>query len=185
MTLAENTIRRCHPAEITAIDAIINEAAQVYRGVIPADRWKEPYMPSDELSAQIAAGVEFWGYEQHGALVGVMGLQHRDDVDLIRHAYVRPSCQGQGIGGLLLNHLLDRASRPVLIGTWAAASWAIHFYEKHGFRVVSPETKDSLLRRYWSIPERQIETSVVLADARWFSLQPGAESQSASTGQLL
>ncbi len=160
-------IRRCTDADAGAIFEIINDAAEAYRGVIPADRWHEPYMPMEELEGEIAAGVVFWGLEAEGALLGVMGLQDVRDVTLIRHAYVRPGRQQSGIGGRLLAFLLARTDRPVLIGTWAAADWAVRFYEKHGFRVVTPTEKDRLLRTYWRIPERQIETSVVLADARW------------------
>jgi GNAT superfamily N-acetyltransferase len=156
-------IRRCRDDDRPAILAIVNAAAEAYRGVIPADRWHEPYMRADELDGEIAAGVAFWGYEDEGGLAGVMGIQTVGDVDLIRHAYVRPGRQRGGVGGALLRHLRDRASRPMFVGTWAAAGWAIRFYERHGFELVSPERKTELLRTYWSIPERQIETSVVLA----------------------
>ena len=161
-------IRRCCSEDCPLIYDIINEAAQVYRGVIPADRWHEPYMPMDELNHEIAAGVEFWGYEDGGRLVGVMGLQDKGEVALIRHAYVRTNQQGKGIGGALLAYLTEQLAKPILIGTWADASWAIRFYEKHGFVRVTPEEKNRLLKRYWTIPERQVETSVVLADANWF-----------------
>jgi len=154
-------IRRCRDDELAAIGAIVNAAAVVYRGVIPDDRWYEPYMSASELEGEVAAGVEFWGYEDGGALVGVMGIQPVLDVTLIRHAYVTPGTQGRGIGGSLLEALEARGSRQVLVGTWAAASWAIRFYERHGF--VAVDDPATLLRRYWSIPERQIETSVVLA----------------------
>ncbi|MBM3487401.1 MAG: GNAT family N-acetyltransferase [Alphaproteobacteria bacterium] len=161
-------IRACRlPAEFETVLAIINDAAIAYRGVIPADRWHEPYMPADELRHEIAAGVAFAGYEEAGGLVGVMGAQPVDDVMLIRHAYVRTARRNRGIGGALLGHLLAGAERPVLIGTWAAARWAIVFYEKHGFTAVGDRTKDRLLRRYWNVPERQIATSVVLADRTW------------------
>jgi GNAT superfamily N-acetyltransferase len=155
-------IRPCRNDERQAILAIVNAAAEAYRGVIPADRWHEPYMGAEELDREIAAGVAFWGYEEDGALLGVMGIQAVGDVDLIRHAYVRPGRQRGGIGGALLRHLCDAASRPMLVGTWAAADWAIRFYERHDFELVSEERKIELLRRYWDIPERQIETSVVL-----------------------
>jgi GNAT superfamily N-acetyltransferase len=141
---------------------IINLAAQRYHGVIPADRWHEPYMPADELAAEMAAGVEFWGAELDAGLVAVMGIQRVLDADLIRHAYVLPAFQGKGIGGLFLTELCARRSRPILIGTWAAASWAIDFYQRHGFCVVATEEAGSLLRTYWTIPDQQIETSVVL-----------------------
>ncbi len=161
------TIRRCEGADLPAIYAIINAAAQAYKGVIPADRWHDPYMDAKELAHEVTAGVAFWGYEEDGVLLGVMGLQRVQDVSLIRHAYVLPERQRQGIGARLLDHLLDITTTPTLVGTWAAAAWAIRFYERHGFRLVTPAEKDRLLRRYWSIPERQVETSVVLADRRW------------------
>jgi N-acetylglutamate synthase-like GNAT family acetyltransferase len=161
------TIRRCDDADRPAILAIVNDAAQAYRGVIPADRWHEPYMPAAELQAEIAAGVAFWGWEDAGGLRGVMGLQDVQDVALIRHAYVATAGRGQGIGGRLLAHLAARTDRPLLVGTWAAATRAVRFYERHGFALVALDEKERLLRRYWSIPERQIATSVVLADARW------------------
>ena len=161
-------IRRCDSSEFEMIYAIINDAAQAYKGVIPAGRWKEPYMSRDELRHEMDKGVVFSGYEKDGELVGVMGIQHVRDVTLIRHAYVRTAKRNQGIGGRLLSSLLEQTTGPILVGTWADATWAIRFYEKHGFRPVSPEEKDRLLRRYWSIPKRQIETSVVLADRKWF-----------------
>ena len=142
--------------------AIINSAAEAYRGVIPADRWHEPYMPAEELDHELAAGVEFWGYEADGKLVGVMGIQAVRDMDLIRHAYVLPGSQGRGIGGALLEHLRGLNGRPMLVGTWAVAQWAIAFYRRHGFELTSPVLKTALLRTYWTIPDRQIETSVVL-----------------------
>ena len=157
-------IRRCLPDENEAICAIINEGAPAYRGVIPPDRLHDPYMPLEELRREIEAGVEFWGDEQDGALTGVMGIQHVQDVTLIRHAYVRTAMQGTGVGSRLLSHLRQSTERPVLIGAWADAIWAIRFYEKHGFRQVDEATKTRLLRRYWNVPDRQIETSVVLAD---------------------
>jgi GNAT superfamily N-acetyltransferase len=157
------SIRPCRDDERDEILAIVNAAAEAYRGVIPADRWHEPYMPVEELDAEVAAGVEFWGHEDDGRLLGVMGIQQVRDVDLIRHAYTLPDCQGRGIGGALLEHLLARATRPILVGTWAAAEWAIGFYERHGFEYVGQGRTAELLRRYWDIPERQIETSVVLA----------------------
>ncbi len=156
-------IRRCRDDELVRVLAIVNAAAEAYRGVIPADRWHEPYMPASELDAEIAAGVVFWGYEDGGALLGIMGIQPVGDVELIRHAYVVPAAQGRGVGGALMAHLEARVSRQLLVGTWAAASWAIGFYERHGYVAVPRERVPELLRRYWSIPERQIETSVVLA----------------------
>ena len=160
-------VRPCTEADVAAILAIVNDAAQAYRGHIPADRWHEPYMPEEELRHELDAGVVFWGWEEAGKLVGVMGLQDVADVALIRHAYVATAARRKGIGGGMLKFLLARTSRPVLIGTWAAATWAIRFYEKHGFRVVSPAEKERCLRKYWRIPDRQIETSVVLADPKW------------------
>ena len=157
-------IRSCTSAELPAMLEIINDSAQAYRGVIPADCWHEPYMPHTELAQQIASGVEFWGYTQDGELCGVMGIQHVADVTLIRHAYVRTAHRNRGIGAQLLTHLRGLTRKPILIGTWAAATWAIRFYEKQGFALVSGEHKNSLLKKYWSIPERQIETSVVLAE---------------------
>lgn len=155
-------IRPCRGDERAAILAIVNAAAEAYRGVIPPDRWHEPYMPPTQLDGEIAAGVEFWGYQAGGELVGVMGIQRMGDVDLIRHAYVAPGSQGHGVGAALLEHLAGTGERRMLVGTWAAARWAIRFYRRHGFEQVSPAQKDALLRRYWDIPDRQIETSVVL-----------------------
>ena len=156
-------IRRCTDDDIPAIDTIINEAATIYRGAIPDDCWHEPYMSRSALLAEMAAGVEFWGWEDGGALVGVMGVQDVRDVTLIRHAYVKPSHQGHGVGGALLTTLTDRASRPLLIGTWAAAQWAIGFYRKHGFEVAGREETLRLLDTYWRISPRQRDTSVVLS----------------------
>jgi N-acetylglutamate synthase-like GNAT family acetyltransferase len=169
-------IRRCERADFAAVLAIVNDAAQAYRGHIPADRWHDPYMPADDLERELAAGVAFAGYEEAGALVGVMGVQDVRDVTLIRHAYVATAARGRGIGGALLAHLLAGTARPVLIGTWAAATWAVGFYEQHGFRLVSPAEKERLLRAYWSIPDRQIATSVVLVDSRWRRLHPSPDN---------
>ncbi len=157
-------VRPCREDERAAILAIVNAAAEAYRGVIPADRWHEPYMPSHELEGEIAAGVAFWGCEADGALVGVMGVQPVRDVVLIRHAYVAPGSQRHGVGGALLGQLARSTTRRVLVGTWAAADWAIRFYRRHGFELVSPERTAALLKTYWTIPDRQIETSVVLAN---------------------
>lgn len=158
-----SSIRLCRDDERASILAIVNAAAEAYRGVIPADRWHEPYMPLDELDREIAAGVRFWGYDEKGALLGIMGLQPVRDVDLIRHAYVLPESQGTGIGGALLRRLRQLSERPMLVGTWAAAEWAIRFYVRNGFVQVSPALKTALLKTYWTVPDRQIETSVVLA----------------------
>jgi GNAT superfamily N-acetyltransferase len=156
-------IRPCRDDERTAILAIVNGAAEAYRGVIPADRWHEPYMDSRELDREIADRVAFWGYEADGALIGIMGIQPVDDVDLIRHAYVLPGSQRHGVGRALLLHLRRLTARRMLVGTWAAADWAIRFYRRNGFELASPERKTALLTTYWNIPDRQIETSVVLA----------------------
>ena len=162
-------IRPLRPQETKQALAVINEAAEAYRGVIPDDCWCEPYMPEHELEAEIAAGVNFSAYEAGGEILGVMGRQPLAEVTLIRHAYVRTAAQQQGLGAQLLSHLLGGVDAPVLVGTWTAAWWAIRFYEKHGFRLVAPAAKDRLLRRYWTISDRQVETSVVLADANWFA----------------
>ncbi len=168
-------IRRCAKNEFEHIYAIINDGAHAYNGVIPADCWAEPYMRVDELQHEIDAGVMFWCSEEGGALCAVMGLQNVRDVTLIRHAYVLSAYQRQGIGAQLLSHLRTLARSPILIGTWAAALWAIRFYEKHGFRVVGPKQKEYLLERYWNVPERQAEVSVVLADSAW--QEPKAEDR--------
>jgi N-acetylglutamate synthase-like GNAT family acetyltransferase len=160
-------IRKIDDREFDILHGIINAAAQAYRGVIPADRWKDPYMSPDELREEIHHGVTFWGFEEDNELLGVMGIQHVQDVTLIRHAYVHPNKQNKGIGGKLLSFLKQGTTRPILIGTWADARWAVAFYEKHGFRQVSNKEKNRLLKKYWMIPERQIETSVVLADPKW------------------
>ena len=158
------TIRPCSDADLDAMVNIINTAATAYAGVIPADCYHEPYMPLGELCGEIETGVRFWGLFDGGgvALLGVMGVQDVDDVTLIRHAYVRPERQRGGVGGRLLSHLVGLRERPLLVGTWADAWWAVAFYERHGFTLVTPAEKDRLLHRYWSIPERQVETSVVL-----------------------
>ena len=163
-------IRQCNDNDFEIIYSIINNAARVYKGVIPEDRWKEPYMSKNELQRQINAGVVFWGYEEEGELIGVMGIQHVQDVSLIRHAYVLPQKQKKGIGRELLSDLRNRTERPTLIGTLASAVWAVRFYEKNGFKIVSQQEKNRLLEKYWSIPARQVETSVVLADPKWLDL---------------
>jgi len=155
-------IRPCSHADVPFIEAIINEAAQAYHGIIPADCWHEPYMSRSELLAEIADGVQFWGFEDSGSLIGVMGIQKVCDATLIRHAYVLSAHQGRGIGAALLAALIKQSSSQLLVGTWAAAVWAIRFYERHGFRLVSLEEKDQLLTTYWKISQRQRETSVVL-----------------------
>ncbi len=155
-------IRSCGDADLAAIERIINEAARKYEGAIPPDCWHEPYMPRAELLAEIAAGVHFLGWDDADTLVGVMGIQRVRDATLIRHAYVLPSHQGRGIGGNLLMALIGRSAGQLLVGTWAAADWAIRFYQQHGFHLVSTEEKDRLLKTYWTVPPRQRETSVVL-----------------------
>ncbi len=156
-------IRPCTSADIAEIDAIINEAAEKYRGVIPADCWHEPYMSRRELEAEIAAGVRFSGWDDVGVLTGVMGVQTVHDATLIRHAYVRNAQQGRGIGGALLKALTGEVQGKLLIGTWADAAWAIRFYQGHGFQLMPTEEKNRLLGIYWRIPDRQRDTSVVLA----------------------
>lgn len=160
-------IRRCDERDFKLIWAIINDGARAYKGIIPEDRWTEPYMSREELQHEIDEGVVFWGYEENGTLVGVMGLQHVQDVTLIRHAYVLTNRQNRGIGGRLLSHLRELAKGAVLIGTWTDAVWAIRFYERHGFQIVDSQEKDRLLKQYWKIPRHQMETSVVLADPNW------------------
>lgn len=155
-------IRRCIAADIPIIESIINEAAEKYRGVIPADCWHEPYMSRAELEREITAGVNFSGWDADGELIGVMGAQCVKDATLIRHAYVRTAQQGRGIGGKLLTAFSSEVDGKLLIGTWAAASWAIRFYQGHGFRLVAQDEKNRLLDTYWTISDRQRETSVVL-----------------------
>jgi N-acetylglutamate synthase-like GNAT family acetyltransferase len=169
-------IRQGEEADFAAILAIVNDAAQAYRGVIPVDRWHEPYMPTDELEKEISSGVVFWVAEEEGRLLGVMGIQDKGEVALVRHAYVAPTLQRTGVGTRLLRHVEGLAHKPILIGTWAGASWAIEFYRRNGFTVVPDGDKDRLLRTYWSIPARQIETSVVLADRRWMKAQGRASA---------
>ncbi|OGW34447.1 MAG: GNAT family N-acetyltransferase [Nitrospirae bacterium GWD2_57_9] len=164
-------IRPCTDSDFEQTYEIINDAAHAYKGIIPADRWYEPYMSRHYLQHEIEAGVVFYGYEDQGRLIGVMGIQDVLDVTLLRHAYVRTAARGKGIGSRLMSHVKDLIARPSLVGTWAAASWAISFYEKHGYRLVSREEKELLLRKYWSIPDRQVETSVVLADEKWLTMR--------------
>src|SRR5215208_2699698 len=159
-----NAIRQCVPEERERIFAIVNAAAEAYRGKIPDDCWHEPYMSRDELDREIDAGVDFWGYEIDGELAGVMGIQPILDVNLIRHAYVLPETQGKGVGAQLLSHLEGVSDRPMLIGTWKDAVWAIRFYQRHGYDLVAEEMRVPMLRKYWTkISDRQIEVSVVLA----------------------
>ncbi len=160
-------IRKCEEIDFERILEIINDAAQAYKGVIPVDCWHEPYMSKEELRHEIEGGVCFWGFEEEGTLIGVMGIQDRGEVALIRHAYVRSDKRKQGVGTSLLHFLESTTEKPILIGTWADASWAIAFYEKNGYRLLPEEEKNRLLRKYWTIPERQIVNSVVLANKRW------------------
>ena len=156
------TIRPCTELDFPTLLTLINIAAEAYRGVIPPDRYPTPYMPEAELLHEVANGVQFWGFDQENTLLGIMGLQPVEDVTLIRHAYVRPDQQQRGIGSQLLSHLRSLTTGPLLVGTWADADWAIRFYQRHDFHLVPPTEKAALLRRYWNIPDRQIETSVVL-----------------------
>ncbi len=160
-------IRKCAEADFEAIFEIINDSAEAYRGVIPTDRWHEPYMSREQLKREIDEGVQFWGFEEDQTLSGVMGIQDKGDVTLIRHAYVRSRMRNRGIGSRLLRSLESTTEKPILIGTWADATWAVAFYQKHGYRLVSTEEKDWLLKKYWAIPERQVETSVVLTGKIW------------------
>lgn len=160
-------IRLATEKDFDSIHTVINDAAIAYKGIIPTDRWHEPYMPKEELKAQIEDGVEFSCYVDEGQVIGVMGIQDKKDVYLIRHAYVKTSQRNKGIGTLLLRELTKDSEKPILIGTWKAAEWAIRFYEKHGFSLVSEEEKNRLLKKYWTIPDRQVETSVVLADGKY------------------
>jgi GNAT superfamily N-acetyltransferase len=165
-------IRLCTNQDFERIYTIINDGASAYKGIIPNDCLTEPYMSAKKLQHEIEEGVVFWGYEDNGTLSGVMGIQHVRDVTLIRHAYVLTTSQKQGIGAHLLSHLRQLAKGPVLIGTWADASWAIRFYKKHGFQLVESRGKNQLLRKYWTISDRQCETSVVLVDETWRKLNP-------------
>ena len=162
-------IRKCQDSDFDTIFSVVNDAAVAYKGVIPVDCWHEPYMSKGALRDAIESGIEFWGFEMNSELIGVMGIQPVQDVTLIRHAYVRTSHRRHGVGGQLLRFLSGRIHTPALIGTWAAADWAVRFYEKHGFRLVTSGEKDRLLPKYWGVPQRQIETSVVLGDAKWFA----------------
>ena len=167
-------IRKSEATDVPRVCEVVNDAAQAYREVIPADRWHEPYMPEDELVREITDGVLFWVAEEEGRLLGVMGMQDKGAVALVRHAYVSPTAQRLGVGTKLLRHVQGLTDKPILIGTWADASWAIDFYRRNGFTVVPVGDKERLLRTYWSIPERHVETSVVLADRRWMDTQRAA-----------
>lgn len=167
-------IRQCTENDISEIYEIINDSAQAYRGVIPEDRWHDPYMSREKLSLEIQDGILFWGEEQDSRLIGIMGIQDKGEVTLIRHAYVRTGIRNQGAGTRLLRHLEILTNNPILIGTWADAVWAISFYQKNGYQLVTREEKNRLLKKYWNIPERQVETSVVLADQKWIRLYSNA-----------
>jgi GNAT superfamily N-acetyltransferase len=167
-------IRRCVQGDFETILEIVNDAAEAYRGVIPDDCFHEAYMPADQLAGEIADGVEFWGFEERGNLLGIMGIQDKGEVTLIRHAYVRTAARRGGIGTRLLEYLEGLTERPILIGTWAAAVWAISFYEKNGYTLLPREEGWRLLGKYWSIPRRQTETSVVLANRAWSQRNSGA-----------
>ena len=169
-------IRQSREDDLTAVLAVINDAAQAYKGVIPADRWHEPYMPLAELAQEIADGVRFWVAEENGRVIGVMGIQDKGEVALVRHAYVATALQRKGIGAGLLKHVQGLTSKPMLIGTWRDAAWAIDFYRRNGFTLLSDRDKDFLLRKFWSIPTRQAETSVVLADQRWMERAAAAKA---------
>ena len=160
-------VRSARLDDFESILAVINDAAQAYRGIIPSDCWHDPYMSADDLKSEIEKNVVFWALENQGRLLAVMGIQDKGDVALVRHAYTATEMQGRGLGTTLLHHLESLTAKPMLIGTWATASWAIEFYCRNKYRVVSDREKNILLRKYWSIPDRQIETSVVLADIRW------------------
>ena len=174
------SVREFAEGDFEAAYSVINDAAMAFRDTIPADRWHEPYMPREELSAEIASGVMFSCAAIKGRLVGVMGLQHKDDLDLIRHAYVAPALQSRGIGAKLLEHLEGLSGRPTLIGTWRANVGAISFYERHGYQLVAEDHRERLLRTYWQIPERQIEESIVMADARWVALHAAGHGDPSS-----
>jgi len=176
-------ITKCDEKDFATIYEVINDGASAYKGIIPIDRWHEPYMSKEDLQMQIKEGVEFWCFRERERILGVMGIQYKGEVTLIRHAYVRSTERKKGIGGKLLEHLRTFTSTPILIGTWSDATWAIEFYIKHGFRVLTPIETKELLHTYWRIPERQVETSVVLASedfpARWSQTQ-GAGTSSVS-----
>jgi RimJ/RimL family protein N-acetyltransferase len=171
-------IRKCTASDFERIYEIINHAAQAYKGVIPAEYWNEPYMSRGELRHELDDGIVMWGFEDKGELVGVMGIQHIQNVTLIRHSYVCTSKQNQGIGGKLLSFLKELTEEPILIATWSNAVWAIRFYEKHGFRLVSIKEGYQLQKKYWSSPEIKVKTSVVLADEKWFEIQRNIMSRS-------
>lgn len=155
-------IRKCTESDFDVIYEVINDAAQAYKEAIPKDRWQDPYMYHAELRQEWNDGVVFWGASDNDYLIGVMGIQDRGEVTLIRHAYVRTNRRGEGLGTRLLRYLESTTDKAILVGTWADASWAIDFYRKNGYTLLSELEKNQLLRKYWKIPERQVESSVVL-----------------------
>jgi len=164
-------IRPCTSKDFQSVYELINTAAAIYKQVIPPDCWSEPYMPRKELREEIESGVQFYGEEAQDVLRGIMGIQRVREVALIRHAYVLPKYQRQGIGSKLLKFLRNKTTAPLLVGTWAGAEWAIRFYKGHGFQLVDSQLKDRLLQTYWTVPDRQRLASVVLADQRWIYQQ--------------
>jgi len=163
LVIIRKMIHRLLEQDLDSILEIINDAAPAYKGVIPDDRWKEPYMSTKELKEEIDSGVDFFGLEEEERIIGVMGIQKLKEITLIRHAYVLTEHQRRGVGSKLLQYLINSAEgSEILVGTWKAASWAIQFYEAYGFTLVSSHEKDRLLRKYWNVSERQIEISVVL-----------------------
>ncbi|MBI3401565.1 MAG: GNAT family N-acetyltransferase [Acidobacteria bacterium] len=169
-------IRQCEPADAEGIYEVINDGASAYHGIIAPDCWHEPYMSREELAHEIASSVVFSGFYEDTQLAAVMGLQFVKDVALVRHAYTRTASQRRGLGAKLLSHVRSQTNRPMLIGTWTAATWAVRFYEREGFALVRNEDKAALLRRYWAIPDRQIDESVVLADGRWFRTRSSSDA---------
>ncbi len=165
-------IRKCNESDIDVICEIINDAAQAYKGIIPEDRWHNPYMSLTELRQEILDGIIFWGLVDNHELVGVMGMQDKNEVALIRHAYTRTARRNEGIGSRLLRHLESTTDKPILIGTWADATWAIAFYQRNNYHLLPVQEKEQLLRKYWTISERQIETSVVLSNKLDYQIDP-------------
>ena len=157
-------IRKCSESDVEVVYEIINDAAHAYKFVIPQDCWHEPYMSYAELTQELHDGVVFWGVVDGHDMVGVMGMQDKSDVALIRHAYIRTDRGNEGIGSRLLRFLETTTDKAILVGTWAAATWAIAFYQKNGYHLLAEQEKNRLLRKYWTISERKIETSVVLAN---------------------
>ena len=156
-------ITECTKKNISNILYVINDASLKYKGIIPNDCWHEPYMTKQKLISEFANGVRIFGYNKDNNLVGVMGIQELKDVTLIRHAYILTQYQGLGIGKSLLQHLFKiKTSSCLLVGTWRDATWAIQFYEKFGFVLHTKKQTAQLLKKYWDLPSKQIENSVVL-----------------------